>query len=150
MTTIHLETEIDAVPEKCFDIARDIDIHQLSTEKTNERAIAGRTSGLCELGDRITWEATHFGVKQRLTVEITRFDRPYLFEDRMINGAFKSMQHEHRFEKKNGKTLMTDLFSYQVPLGVLGRAFDRLILKRYMTKFLLTWNQIMKSIAEKK
>jgi ligand-binding SRPBCC domain-containing protein len=150
MTAIHLQTELDADIEKCFDIARDIDIHQLSTEQTKEKAIAGRTSGLCELGDSVTWEATHFGIRQHLTVEITRFDPPYFFEDKMIKGAFKSMRHEHRFETRNGKTLMTDKFYYEVPLGVLGKIFDKIILSRYMVSFLVTRNRVMKTIAERK
>ena len=58
MTTIKLLTEINSPIEKCFDLARDIDFHKLSTQKTKEKAVAGRTSGLCELGDKITWEAT--------------------------------------------------------------------------------------------
>jgi len=150
MTTIQLTTEFDASLEKCFDITRDIDIHQLSTEQTNEKAIAGRISGLCELGDKITWEARHFGVKQHLTVEITKFDRPNFFEDKMIRGAFKSMRHEHHFETKQGKTLMTDKFYYEVPFGILGQVFDSVILKRYMTRLLVTRNRVMKSIVEKK
>jgi ligand-binding SRPBCC domain-containing protein len=150
MTTMHLQTELDADIEKCFDTARDIDIHQLSTEQTKEKAIAGRTSGLCELGDSVTWEATHFGIRQQLTVEITRFDPPYFFEDRMIKGAFKSMRHEHHFERRNGKTLMTDKFYYEVPLGVLGKIFDKMILRRYMVNFLVTRNRVMKTIVEGK
>jgi ligand-binding SRPBCC domain-containing protein len=150
MTTIHLTTELNAGINKCFDIARDVDVHKLSTAKTNERAIAGRTTGLCELGDRITWEAKHFGVKQKLTVEITRLDRPYFFEDKMLQGAFKSMRHGHYFEETHGKTLMTDKFEYEVPFGIVGQFFDSVLLKTYMTKFLEERNRIMKAIVEKK
>ena len=32
-------------------------------EHSNERAIAGKTFGLVELGKWIAWEATHFGSK---------------------------------------------------------------------------------------
>ncbi len=150
MTTIQLVTEISAPIDTCFDFSRDIDIHQLSTEKTNERAIAGRTSGLCELGATVTWEAKHFGIKQHLTVQITKLDKPYFFEDRMLKGAFKSMRHEHHFEEKNGKTIMRDQFEYEVPFGILGQVFDKIILKRYMTRFLLIRNKVLKSIAEKR
>ena len=148
MTTINLTTEINAKIEDCFDMARDIDIHKLSTAKTNERAIAGRTSGLCELGDKITWEAKHFGFKQKLTVEITKLNKPYLFEDKMIKGAFKSMKHEHHFEDKNSRTIMKDKFEYEVPFGLLGKLFDKVVLRNYMTEFLMTRNQIMKRLAE--
>jgi len=149
MTIINLLTEIRAPISQCFDLARSVDIHLLSAAKTNERAIAGRTSGLCELGDTVTWEATHFGVKQKLTVEITRFERPHSFEDRMVRGAFRSMKHEHRFEEQNGITVMSDKFEYEVPLGFLGIVFDGLILKGYMMRFLMKRNDFIKSIAEK-
>lgn len=150
MTVIEIETEIEADINKCFDLTRDIDIHKLSAEKTNEKAIAGRTSGYCELGDKITWEAKHFGIRQRLSVEITKFNKPYFFEDKMTKGAFKSMRHEHHFKEISGRTVMTDKFEYQVPFGPIGQIFDKIILKSYMTKFLITRNRMIKKIAEKK
>ena len=35
--------------------------------RSNESAISGNTTGLIKLGDWVTWEATHFGVKHQLT-----------------------------------------------------------------------------------
>jgi ligand-binding SRPBCC domain-containing protein len=148
MTVIELETEIEGDINKCFDLTRDVDVHKLSTKKTNEKAIAGRTSGLCELGDKITWEAQHFGIRQKLSVEITKFEKPYFFEDKMTKGAFRSMRHEHHFKEDNGRTIMTDRFEYQVPFGFVGQLFDKVILKNYMTRFLKTRNKIIKKIAE--
>lgn len=148
MTTIVLRTEIAGNIDQCFDLSRDIDVHKLSTQKTHEKAIAGRISGLCELGDKITWEAKHFGIVQHLTVEITKFNRPYLFEDKMISGAFKKMKHEHSFEEKDGKTIMTDKFEYEVPFGILGQLFDKIILKNYMKNFLMRRNQVLKRMIE--
>ena len=148
MAKIHLRTSINAGIETCFNLARSVEAHQLSTTKTNEKAIAGRLSGLCELGDTITWEATHFGVVQQLTVEITKLKPPFMFEDRMLKGAFKSMRHRHTFESANGTTLMTDQFEYDVPFGIIGKLFDSLVLKRYMTRFLINRNQVLKSMAE--
>jgi ligand-binding SRPBCC domain-containing protein len=150
MTTIHLTTELNADIETCFDTSRDISIHLLSTKQTNEKVISGRTSGLCELGDKITWEARHFGLKQQLTVEITKLDRPYFFEDVMLKGAFKSMRHEHHFETNGDKTVMMDKFYYEVPFGILGNIFNKLILERYMTNFIKTRNGVLKSIVDKK
>jgi ligand-binding SRPBCC domain-containing protein len=150
MTAIELETEIESEITRCFDLTRDIDIHKLSTEKTNEKAIAGRTSGLCELGDKITWEAIHFGIRQRLSVEITKFEKPFFFEDKMTKGAFKSMRHEHHFKEINGRTIMTDKFEYEVPFGLAGQLFDNIILKSYMTRFLRARNKVIKKIAETK
>jgi len=73
MVTIVCETIIHASREICFDLARDIDAHCVSTGKTQERAVAGRTSGLIEMSETVTFEAVHFGVRQRLTSRIVQF-----------------------------------------------------------------------------
>lgn len=148
MTQIKLITEINAPIKSCFNISRDIDVHILSTTKTKEKAIAGRTSGLCQQGDFITWQAVHFGIRQKLTVEITQLKFPYFFEDKMIKGAFKSMNHKHFFEFKNNSTIMLDEFNYDVPYGLIGKLFNYFMLKKYMTKFLKTRNNVIKQIAE--
>src|SRR5437764_1546028 len=98
MPTISIETLVHATPERCFDAARDLDLHVASMADTRERAVAGRTSGLIELGEHVTWEARHFGVKQRFTSEITMFSRPRHFQDAMRKGAFRSFVHDHHFE----------------------------------------------------
>lgn len=148
MTVITLQTVIDAPIGVCFDLARDIDLHQKTTEKTRERAVAGKTTGLIEKGDSVTWEAVHFGIKQRLSVTIDEMNYPYYFNDKMVKGAFKEMSHNHFFEFKEGKTLMRDEFSYQTPFGIIGKFFDMLVLKEYMRKFLVERNRILKDVAE--
>jgi ligand-binding SRPBCC domain-containing protein len=131
-----------------FDLARSIDVHQQSAEGTCERAVAGVTCGLIGLGDEVTWEARHFGVKQRLTVRITGFERPARFQDTMIAGAFKSMRHDHEFVAQPPGTLMVDRFEFESPIGVLGRIVDRLLLFGYMRRFLVRRNEVLKNLAE--
>lgn len=97
MPTIALQTVIAAPPERCFDLARSIDFHVVTAGTTQERAIAGRTTGLIELGERVTWSAKHLGIRQTLTVEITLFDQPLHFQDVMLSGAFAVMRHDHYF-----------------------------------------------------
>lgn len=55
MPVITLDTYIQASREVVFDLSRDIDLHQISTRHTNEKAIAGKTSGLIGLGETVTW-----------------------------------------------------------------------------------------------
>lgn len=148
MTEIVVFTSIKAPTQIVFDCARSVDIHLLSTGKTNEKAIAGRTSGLCELGDEITWRAKHFGICQNLSSKITKFKEPFYFRDTMIKGAFSSLKHEHFFEEKNGITEMRDVFQYEVPYGVFGKLFNRLILKAYMRNLLITRNNVIKEVCE--
>lgn len=150
MPRIYLETLIAAPMPICFDVARDIEVHQLSTAHTNEKAIGGRTSGLCEAGDTITWRATHFGIPQKLTVRITHMERPFTFEDIMLRGAFKSMKHIHTFREAANGTLMIDEFQFEAPLGLLGRLAEKLFLTAYMTRLLTTRNNVLKNVAEAK
>ena len=149
MPSIILETLINACVQTCFDLARNIDFHQKSMEHSNERAVAGKTSGLIELGESVTWEANHFGIKQRLTSKITEFHNPTYFVDEMVSGAFKSFKHEHIFEQRNDYTLMTDKFHFESPYGIFGSVANRLFLKKYMTDLLIKRNDLLKLEAEK-
>ncbi len=149
MARIELQTTISASALTCFNLARSVDAHLSSMQHTKERAVAGRTSGLCELDDVITWEAKHFGIKQYLTVKITKMVPYSMFEDVLMKGAFKSMQHQHYFAEKNGKTIMKDVFSYETPGWIFGIVFDRIVLRKYMTRLLINRNNLLKLLAEK-
>ena len=148
MPLIELETQIDAPIDRVFDLARSIDAHMASTEGTRERAVAGRTTGLIENGEMVTWEARHFGITQRLSVRITAFDRPYMFSDEMLSGAFSEMRHTHRFIETDSQTVMKDEFYFSAPLGILGRIAEQLFLTRYMKAFLSKRAIALKSLAE--
>ena len=148
MPCIKIETTIHAPVQRCFDLSRSIDLHQISTIETKERAIAGKTSGLIGLNETVTWQAKHFGITQKLTSKITVFNSPHYFVDEMVKGAFKSFKHEHHFEEINGQTQMKDRFDYTSPLGILGKLFDKLILEKYMFKLLEKRNQVIKEYAE--
>mgnify|MGYP000008575671 CR=1 FL=1 len=148
MPIIVIETEINAAINIVFDLSRSIDLHKISTVKTNEEAITGKTSGLIGLNEFVTWRAKHLGFSQNLTTKITAYNSPKYFVDEMIKGIFKSFKHEHIFKEIDGKTLMIDKFNYKSPFGFIGKLADFIFLKKYMTKFLKERNQIIKEFAE--
>lgn len=148
MPKIHLETTINADIQTVFDLSRNIDFHQESTSRTNEKAIAGKTIGLIELGETVTWRAKHLGFYQTLTTKIIEMESPKMFIDVMVKGAFKSMKHQHIFEEKEGKTLMIDIFEFESPFGILGKIFNQIYLKNYLKRFLLERNKMLKEIGE--
>lgn len=148
MPTIELETLIGCDIEICFDLSRSIDLHQISTSKTKEKAIEGRTSGLINLDEFVTWKATHFGITQKLTSKITAFNRPFHFRDEQLKGAFKFIIHEHYFKVQADKVIMTDIFKFQSPLGYIGKLVDNFILTNYLKKILIYRNHIIKEYAE--
>jgi len=136
MQTIRVETWVDASVERCFDAARDLDLHVKSMAHTGEEAVSGRTTGLIELGEEVTWRARHFGVRQHFTSKITAFDRPRFFQDSMQRGAFRTFVHDHYFEPENRGTRMIDVLTFSAPFGILGRIAEKLVLRRYLTRLL--------------
>ena len=144
MPVIELKTIIRAPIERCFLLSLSVDLHVLSTNGTNEKAIAGVTSGVMKMGDTVTWRAKHFGIYQKLSTKISAYQSPNYFVDEMVKGAFKKIYHQHIFHPHSEGTFMTDLFDFEAPLGFITNC----ILKNYMTKFLEQRNQTIKEIAE--
>jgi ligand-binding SRPBCC domain-containing protein len=150
MTTIHLSTEINAPINHVFDLARNIDIHKQSTAKSNETAIAGRTSGLINKGETVTWRGKHFGIYLTHKSLIPEMEFPVYFVDEMIEGRFKKFKHTHTFSEKKGTTVMNDKIEYENPFGIFGKIFDRLLLKNHLTEFIQERNNFIKKNAENK
>lgn len=149
MITVKTEILINAPIDRCFDLARDIEIHTQTVWKhTKEKAIEGTIKGMINEGEYVTFQATHFLVRQKLTSRITEYKRPYYFIDEMVKGAFKSLKHEHTFEEHNERTMMKDTLVFEAPFGLLGWVTERIILKNYMKKFLEHRNRQLKIIAE--
>lgn len=148
MPLLIINTRINAPIEICFDLARSIDLHQVSMKHTGEKAVAGITKGLIGLDESVTWKGRHFGILMTLTSKITEFQFPYMFVDEMVKGPFARMKHKHLFTEVEGNTLMVDEFDYTSPLGILGKAVDFIFLKSYMTRLLIHRNLVIKNIAE--
>lgn len=148
MPIIELEIQIKADINIVFDLARSIDLHKISTQQTNEEAISGRTSGLIELNEFVTWRARHLGVTQTLTSKITQFEAPYSFTDEMTQGVFQKIKHQHTFTTNEHGTLMTDYFEFESPLGLLGKLANKLFITNYLERLLVSRNACIKEFAE--
>ena len=148
MPTIELKTKINAPAERSFLLSLSVDLHLLSTQETNERAISGVTTGLMKLNDVVTWRAKHFGIYQNMTSKISAYDAPKYFVSEMLKGAFKKLHHQHLFEWTGNETIMTDIFYFEAPFGILGELFSKFILKNYMKGFLIKRNETIKEVAE--
>ena len=148
MSRIVLTTVIRAPIDRCFDLARSVDLHVQSTRQSGERAVGAVTTGLLGLGQEVTWSARHFGVRQTLTSRVTVFDRPRHFRDSMVEGAFRRFDHDHFFAERGDATEMKDVFDFESPLGPLGRLADALVLERYLRRFLEKRNDEIRRVAE--
>lgn len=151
MTTLVERTKIAAPIERCFDLARSVEVHLAGNVHWGEAAVAtgGVSSGLLEFGDAVTWQARHFGIRQKLTSKITAMNRPTFFHDAMLSGAFRCMHHDHFFRPLSpGGTEMIDIFTFSAPFGWLGKIAELFVLRRYMASLLRERNAALRQIAE--
>lgn len=123
-----------------FDMARNIDIHQVSMAQSRERAVAGVTSGLISVGEEVTWRAWHFGLPLRMTSRITQMMVPDYFIDEQVKGPFKGFRHVHEFNHDSDGTTMIDRIEFTAPFGLIGLFVEKLFLARYMQKIIETRN----------
>ncbi len=147
--SIRLETRIAAPQHVCFDLARSVDAHLGSTARSGERVVAGRLHGLLGLGESVTWEARHLGLKLRQGSRISRLDAPHVFVDESVSGPLRAMRHVHQFVPEKGGTRMVDTFDYELPAGVFGRVVDRLFVESYLRRFLRERADFLKAEAER-
>jgi ligand-binding SRPBCC domain-containing protein len=151
MITLEEHTVIHAPIERCFDLARSVEVHLAGNTHWGETAVAsgGVMSGLIGLGQSVTWQARHLGIRQKLTSNITALDRPTYFQDTMLQSAFRSMHHEHFFRALSAtETEMIDVFVFAAPFGLLGRIAELVLLKSYMRSLLRERNAALREIAE--
>ncbi|WP_263381336.1 SRPBCC family protein [Granulicella arctica] len=151
IVTLEETTLINAPIDRCFDLARSVEVHLAGNIHFGEQAvpIGGVTSGLIDLGEQVTWRARHLGIRQNLTSAITAMDRPAYFQDTMLRGAFRFMQHDHYFRfDEDGQTEMKDIFRFAAPIPILGRIAEVLLLRRYMQALLHERNVVLRRIAE--
>lgn len=151
VVTLEDLTVIRAPIERCFDLARSVEVHLAGNVHSGESAVAmaGVTAGLVGMAQRVTWRAKHFGVWHNLTSEITAMDRPAHFQDTMIHGIFRCMKHDHFFRPlSREETEMRDIFRFAAPLPILGRLAEIAFLRRYMQALLGERNAAIKDIAE--
>ncbi|WP_123910304.1 SRPBCC family protein [Flavobacterium covae] len=95
MGTIKLKTFINSGIRLIFNASRNLDFHKESLACTNEKIIAGRSSGLIEEGETVTWRGKHFGFYLTHKSLITQMNKYESFIDEMVKGLFKNFVYHH-------------------------------------------------------
>lgn len=148
MPKIHLTTFIAAPIERVFDLSRSINLHQISTASTNEKAIDGVMTGLINKGETVTWQAKHLFKLRQFTSKIIEMKSPDSFTDEMIKGDFKSFNHEHHFKTTANGTIVIDIIRFETPYGTIGKLANSLFLTSYLERLLTKRNEVIKEYAE--
>lgn len=148
MPTIHITTVIHAPLDRVFDLSRSITVHKRSMAHMQEGAITGRSNGLIEMDETVTWQAKYLGKLRQLTTRITAMRKTEYFCDEMVSGDFTYMKHEHHFKEIGNGTVAIDIMEFGTPYGWLGRLFERFYLHKYMTELVRLRNSVIKDYAE--
>lgn len=69
------------------------------------------------------------GIKMTWVTEITQVENHRYFVDEQRMGPYAMWHHQHKIEAIEGGVLMTDIVSYQPPLGLLGAIANTLFIK---------------------
>lgn len=160
MTVVRIVTRIAASPEACFDLARDVDVHAESLAHTGERVTEkpeGRSH--LEMGDTVTFEGDHLGLRIRHRARITAYDRPQHFRDEMVEGLFRVFVHHHTFvpaqpredrptPEASGDTLMRDTVRFALPLRWGGWIAERVVATPYLRRVLRQRADALRAAAE--
>ena len=136
---------VNAPMERCFKLAVSIDLMMASGDY---EAVAGVTSGLIGPGDTVTWQYRRL-VRKGHHQSMIEVWHPYTyFRDIMIDGPFKSYEHDHHFALMNDATRIRDEIRFSAAVGFAGTAPGEARLQRNLTKLLHQRNALLKQAAE--
>ncbi|MBX2916640.1 MAG: hypothetical protein KF856_15330 [Cyclobacteriaceae bacterium] len=145
MTKIELSTHIFAPIDRCFDLARSIELNSNPTVKDFDHKII---RGLLEPGQRIQRVTYYLGRQYHSEIELKRCAKPYFFSDEMKVGPFRTFVHDHFFYEFPGETVMVDNVYFQSPWGLIGETADTLLIRRHLLLMLKRRNKAIKQYAE--
>jgi ligand-binding SRPBCC domain-containing protein len=72
------------------------------------------------------------GIKLNWVTEITHVKEFEYFVDEQRIGPYSMWHHQHKIEPIEGGVLMTDVVTYQPPLGIVGAVANSLIIKKQL------------------
>ena len=149
MPVIRYEVSVRASAERCFDLARSVDLHVDSSTGIAARAIGGRRSGLSGEGDETVWSARFCGVRFSMTTRIEDFRFPRRFNDRMTHGLLRRFEHIYRFRAlPDGDCEMSDELRVEALFGPLGWLMEIVYLMPRMRVLVRERLEHIKRVAE--
>jgi len=83
------------------------------------------------------------GIPMTWVTEITHVEEPYFFVDEQRKGPYKMWHHEHKLEETKDGVLMTDLITYEPPLGFLGTIANGVFIKSQLNEIFEYRKQVL-------
>ena len=70
------------------------------------------------------------GIAVHWQTEICEVNNQNYFVDKQSKGPYNIWEHRHTFTEVNGGILMQDVVNYKLPLGIVGRILNTIVVKR--------------------
>ena len=138
---------IEAPIERCFALSTHLSVVE---RELGMHPVEGRANGLVTPGDTVRWEGMQLGFANyhvSLIVPET-WNRPYFFQDRMIDGRFLNFEHDHGFIETANGTFLDDWVRFTMPFGWAGELIGRLILVPHILGLMRRRFNLLKHLAE--
>jgi ligand-binding SRPBCC domain-containing protein len=71
-----------------------------------------------------------FGIQLNWVTEITNVKEHVYFIDEQRTGPYAMWHHEHHFKEIKGGVQMTDILTYAIPYGIIGRIANNILVEK--------------------
>jgi ligand-binding SRPBCC domain-containing protein len=138
---------IRAPIDRCFGLSTHVAVVE---RELRMHPVAGRIYGLVTAGDTVHWEGMKLGFANHHVSLIApeTWSPPHFFQDRMIDGRFRSFEHDHRLTETPEGTLLEDRVRFTMPLGWPGWLVGRTILVPHISSLMRRRFDLLKRLAE--
>lgn len=147
MPIIHVTTVVHAPIERVFDLSRNVSL-QRKCISSNETIVSGKTSGLLQAGEEITWQTRRLGKAWIVKLQTARMELHSFFEEIMLHGDFALLKHQHHFKAMANGTVMIDVFEYEQSHRGWAKPLMQMLFTKYWRRLLEQRNEMIKSVAE--
>lgn len=90
-----------------------------------------------------------WGFQVTWVTEITHVAEPHLFVDEQRFGPYRFWHHKHFFKKIEGGVEIRDIVHYALPLGMLGRFVNKLLVRNELEKIFNYRRQVLEDLFGK-
>ncbi len=106
-------------------------LSEITPSEMGFRVTSPVNSGVMYSGQIITYKVMPFkGIRVNWVTEISHLREGWYFVDEQRFGPYRFWHHKHFLEEVEGGTCMSDLVTYKMPLGWIGRIMNLLLVRR--------------------
>lgn len=114
-------------------ISAPANLKEITPEKMGFIVTSGNSAEKMYQGMIITYKVSPLlGIKLNWMTEITHVKELEYFVDEQRIGPYAMWHHQHKIEEIEGGVLMTDIVTYQPPMGILGSIANTVLIRKQL------------------